>query len=111
MNRRVTQLTIFLAWPMLLIARSSLAQDACTANFTHGGDSKTGLTFAASTTVAGVDAAAAIAQMKTIAAADGFELGAENHQGDQGTLTIQQKANGNARGFPLFITAGNTGNV
>ena len=111
MNCRVTRFSFFLTWSMLLMIRSALAQDACTANFTHGGNSKSGLTFGSSAAVTGINAASGIAQMKSIAAADGFEIGAESYQGGQGTLTIQQKSSTSARGFPAFITASDTGNV
>jgi hypothetical protein len=111
MRYRSSLYPALLGWLLLIVMRSSLAQDACVANFTHGGDSKTGLTFTANMTVAGVDARGGIEQMKSLAASAGFEIGADEYRENQGTLTIQQKAREGARGFPAYITANDAGNV
>ncbi|HVI53734.1 MAG TPA: hypothetical protein VM621_01630 [Luteibacter sp.] len=93
----------------LCLSTGALAQDAC--SFKSGGDKSTGLTFGAGITSPGLPARSAIAQLKDIATAKGFDVDQGNVQGSQGSLTIHQKASGTARGFPLFITATDAGAV
>jgi hypothetical protein len=112
MRYRVNLNSALLGWLLLMgVMRSCPAQDACVANFTHGGDSKSGLTFASNMTVAGIDGHSGIAQMKSIAPPAGFEIGPDDYQQGQGTLTLLQKARAGTRGFPIFVTASEAGNV
>ena len=54
---------------------------------------------------AGPDARNAIAQLKQIAAGDGFLVGDEHYTGSTGQLTIQQQQSDRARGFAITLTA------
>lgn len=92
----------------LCLSTGALAQDACTLK--TGGDKATGMTFGAGVTTPGVTARDALAQMKDISA-KAYDADQPNFQGSEGTLTIHQRAAGNARGFPLFITATDAGAV
>jgi len=107
MTYRSVWLSLLLGILALCLSTGALAQDAC--SFKSGGDKATGLTFGASVTLPGLTSHGAIAQMKGIAPGDGFDIGQDSYQGSQGSLTLHQKAAGNARGFPLFVAATDAG--
>jgi len=87
------------------------AADTCESSFQTSGSMFTGKTFEAKTVVAGASARGAIGQMKSIAAAEGFDVGLDTLSGSQGTLPMEQKAQGNSRGFPLEFVANDQGEV
>lgn len=101
----------FVASVLLLFALNASAQDACEANFTHGGDATSGLTFATSRTVPGLAPHDALAQYAKIAQVQGFKIGRESHGKGGGELTVSQLSSVNARGFDLHVQADETGRV
>ncbi|MBD8881592.1 hypothetical protein IHE49_13985 [Rhodanobacter sp. 7MK24] len=97
---------------LLLFATCVSAQDhTCEANFTHGGDAASGLTFATSRTIAGLSPREALAQYKPIAQSQGFAIGQESYGKQGGDLIVSQRASINARGFDLHLQADTAGNV
>ncbi|MBN3734374.1 hypothetical protein [Burkholderia sp. Tr-20390] len=77
----------------------------CEANFKREADTGAGTRFSTFATVPGLDARNAIAQLKQIAAGDGFLIGDEHYTGSAGQLTIQQQQSDRARGFAITLTA------
>ena len=77
----------------------------CEANFKREADTGSGTRFSTFATVPGLDARNAIAQLKQIAAGDGFLVGDEHYTGSTGQLTIQQQQSDRARGFAITLTA------
>ncbi|AOJ40371.1 hypothetical protein WJ23_20765 [Burkholderia lata] len=81
------------------------AAAGCEANFKREADTGAGTRFSTFATVPGLDARNAIAQLKQIAAGDGFLIGNEHYAGSTGQLTIQQQQSDRARGFAITLTA------
>lgn len=81
------------------------AAAGCEANFKSEPDTGSGARFSTFSAVPGLDARNAIAQLKQIAAGDGFLIGDESYTGSTGELTIQQKQSDRARGFAITLTA------
>jgi len=71
----------------------------------------TGKSFEAHAAVPGLSAQAAVAQMKVLAASDGFELGSDTLSGANATLELTQKPQGNSRGFPIEFAADGQGQL
>lgn len=98
---------------VLLLAVSAKARstEACLANFTHGGDTATGLTFSTSRTIPGLSPRDAIDQYKHVAAAQGFKIGRDSVRHGQGELVISQLPSINAAGFDMHVVASEDGKV
>lgn len=101
-----------IACTLLLLACNASAQDAaCRANFTHSGDENSGMSFAASRTIAGLAPRDALAQYKQQAQHDGFVIGRESYGKQGGELIVSQRANASSRGFDLHVQADESGKV
>jgi hypothetical protein len=99
----------FLCFVSLLFSHALWAQ-SCDA--TSSGTQQSGLTFTGSISVPGLTPHSAIGQLKGIAVTEkAFDLGAETYQSNQGTLAIMQRSTSQARGFPIYFTANNKGDV
>lgn len=104
MNSARLRLT-FLGLMLGLGWHHAAAAAGCEANFKREADTGAGTRFSTFATVPGLDARNAIAQLKQIAAGDGFLIGDENYTGSAGQLTIQQQQSDRARGFAITLTA------
>ncbi|MCA8122776.1 hypothetical protein LGN07_29015 [Burkholderia cepacia] len=105
-TKRSARLRLAFAGLMLGLGwHHAAAAAGCEANFRREADTGTGTRFSTFSTVPGLDARNAIAQLKQIAASDGFVIGDENYTGPAGQLTIQQKQSDRARGFAITLTA------
>ena len=98
MNSTRLRLTFGHAGPRLAPRRDCAG---CEANFKREADTGSGTRFSTFATVPGLDARNAIAQLKQIAAGDGFLVGDEHYTGSTGQLTIQQQQSDRARGFAI----------
>jgi hypothetical protein len=96
---------------LLTASLNALASDACLANFTHGGDVATGLSFSASRTISGLSPGDAIEQYKHAAATQGFKIGKDSLRHGQGELLISQLPSINGRGFDMHVVANANGQV
>jgi hypothetical protein len=86
---------------LVLLGAIAQAADSCEASFHQSGDVNKGLVFNASLKIPELAADSALAQMRSIAAQEGFLIGAQS----EGRLALEQKASDNARGFPVdFIS-------
>lgn len=111
-SRLLCHITSWLvASTLLLFALNASAQDTCAANFTHGGNAASGLTFATSRTVPGLAPHDALTQYKTIAQGQGFNVGQDTYSKNGGDLIVSQQPSINARGFDLHVHADETGKV
>lgn len=100
------------ATALLLFTLNASAQDnTCKANFTHSGDSASGLSLGTSRTIAGLSPHDALTQYKQIAQGQGYLIGRESYDKQGGDLTISQAASINARGFDLHVHADEAGKV
>lgn len=104
MNSARLRLT-FLGLMLGLGWHHAAAAAGCEANFKREADTGAGTRFSTFATIPGLDARNAIAQLKQIAAGDGFLIGDENYTGSAGQLTIQQQQSDRARGFAITLTA------
>ncbi|NIE55342.1 MULTISPECIES: hypothetical protein [unclassified Burkholderia] len=104
MNSARLRLT-FLGLMLGLGWHHAAAAAGCEANFKREADTGAGTRFSTFATVPGLDARNAIAQLKQIAAGDGFLIGDEHYTGSTGQLTIQQQQSDRARGFAITLTA------
>jgi len=87
------------------------AADTCESTFHTKGSMFTGKNFDAHAAVSGATAQSAVAQMKVLAAAEGFEIGADTLAGSNATLEVAQKPEGNSRGFPMTFSADDQGQL
>lgn len=87
------------------------AADTCESTFHTKGSMFTGKNFDAHAAVPGATAQSAVAQMKVLAAAEGFEIGADTLAGSNATLEVAQKPEGNSRGFPMTFSADDQGQL
>ena len=87
------------------------AANTCESTFRTSGSMFTGKSFEAHAAVPGLSAQAAVAQMKVLAASDGFELGSDTLSGANATLELTQKPQGNSRGFPIEFAADGQGQL
>jgi len=87
------------------------AADTCESTFHTKGSMFTGKNFDAHTAIPGATAQSAVAQMKVLAAAEGFEIGADTLAGSNATLEVAQKPEGNSRGFPMTFSADDQGQL
>ncbi|MCA8256329.1 hypothetical protein LGM89_23955 [Burkholderia sp. AU31624] len=104
MNSARLRLT-FLGLMLGLGWHHAAAAAGCEDNFKREADTGAGTRFSTFATVPGLDARNAIAQLKQIAAGDGFLIGDEHYTGSTGQLTIQQQQSDRARGFAITLTA------
>jgi len=102
---------IVVALLLLAVSAKAWSSEACLANFTHGGDIATGLTFSTSRTIPGLSPQDAIDQYKHIAAAQGFKIGRDKVRHGQGELVISQLPSINAAGFDMHVVASEDGKV
>jgi hypothetical protein len=87
------------------------AADSCESTFHASGNVFKGKNFEAHAAIPGLSTQSAIAQMKVIAAADGFEVGADTLAGANATLEFAQKPEGHSRGFPIEFAADDQGQL
>jgi hypothetical protein len=92
-------------------AAKAYAADTCESTFQASGNLFKGKNFEAHAVIPGLSAQSAIAQMKLVAAADGFEVGADTLAGSNATLEFAQKPEGNSRGFPINFAADSHGQL
>ncbi|MCA8064139.1 hypothetical protein [Burkholderia sp. AU38729] len=104
MNSTRLRLT-FLGLMLGLGWHHAAAAAGCEDNFKREADTGAGTRFSTFATVPGLDARNAIAQLKQIAAGDGFLIGDEHYTGSTGQLTIQQQQSDRARGFAITLKA------
>jgi hypothetical protein len=87
------------------------AADTCESTFHASGSVFTGKNFDAHVVIPGLSAQSAVAQMKVLAAADGFEVESDTLAGSRATLQFAQKPEGNSRGFPIDFAADDEGQL
>jgi hypothetical protein len=82
---------------------------ACEDGFVKKGNVLTGLRFTASTQVATLKPATAIAQMHGIALARDYDV--LDEEAEEGSMLIEQRRAGSARSFPIVVTATEAGDI
>lgn len=109
MRRILLWSTLFL---LSTLSAKSLFADSCEDNFKASGDPRNGATYVTFVTLSNLDPHSALGQMEKLALDQGFVIGSENYDGDEGTLTIIQKDSNNIlhphKGFPILIKANKT---
>ncbi|MGN6691913.1 MAG: hypothetical protein ACTHJU_13315 [Sphingopyxis sp.] len=103
------RLAAALAPAMLLFATGTANAATCEEAFVKKGNPVTGLRFTAAVTVADLPPAVAIGQIRGIVAAKGYDIMAD--EAAYGSMLIEQPMTGNARAFPIQITATQTGGI
>lgn len=73
---------------LVLLAPVALAQSECAKNFRESGDPRNGATYLSYVTIPNLDAHSALGQVEAIGLAAGLKVGAENYEGDSGTLVL-----------------------
>lgn len=91
--------------PPTKLASTSTASinETCDANFFGTLDTTIGRSFTTWVPVANPDPRDTIAQFKQAATLGGFEVGAEDYHGTEGTLTVSLKSTDKSKGFPFHI--------
>jgi hypothetical protein len=92
-----------------VIAANPAHAATCEEAFVKKGNPVTGLRFTAAVTVADLPPAVAIGQMRGIVAGKGYDIMAD--EAEFGSMLIEQPMTGNARAFPIQITATQTGGI
>lgn len=87
------------------------AADTCESTFKSSGSLFSGKVFEAHSIAPGVTAQGAVAQMKAIAPGEDFEVGQDTLTGSTATLALTNKAQANARGFPVEFSADDKGQL
>jgi len=93
----------------IVLAASPAHAATCEEAFVKKGNPVTGLRFTAAVTVADLPPAVAIGQMRGIVAGKGYDIMAD--EAEFGSMLIEQPMTGNARAFPIQITATQTGGI
>jgi hypothetical protein len=105
MPMRRTALTIAAILTMPSLAHAGTCEDT----FTKSGSPISGLRFIASIAVADLTPASAIGQLRGIALPKGYDVLVE--EANEGSMLIEQPMTGNARAFPITVTAVQAGGV
>lgn len=96
------------------VVQPVLAQGSCEANFKASGDPRNGASYVTFVTIPNLDPHSALGQIEKIALDNNLTPGAENYEGDEGTLTVVRKAQGSvlhpSKGFPILFKANKTDN-
>ncbi len=90
---------------LVLAMTAHASANTCERNFLAEGDPRNGAEFSTNTTIAELNSASALGQLRAIALADGFTVLGEEATAAEGTLTIEQK-NGH-HPFLIYLTAKN----
>lgn len=94
---------------LALLAPMALAQSECVKNFRISGDPRNGATYLSYVTIPNLDAHSALGQVEAIGLAAGLKVGAENYEGDSGTLVLYRKDESSFlhqnKGFPIMFKA------
>jgi hypothetical protein len=94
---------------MLIGAKTAYAQSDCAANFKVSGDPRNGASYLTYRTIPHLDIHSALGQVEKISLDSGLAPGAENYEGDEGTLTVVRKDKSGLlhqnKGFPILIKA------
>jgi hypothetical protein len=113
-NRFVAISTSMFLCCFFLVAKTALAQDECAANFKVSGDPRNGASYLTFVTIPHLEIHSALGQMEKIALDNDLAPGAENYEGDEGTLTVVRKDKSGLlhqnKGFPILIKANKANN-
>ena len=94
---------------LLLVGKVAFAQNECATNFKVSGDPRNGASYLTFVTIPHLDPHSALGQMEKIALDNDLAPGAENYEGDTGTLTVVRKDKSSLlhqnKGFPILIKA------
>jgi hypothetical protein len=89
--------------------RPVLAQGSCESNLKVRGDPRNGAAYVTFVTIPNLDIHSALGQIEKIALDNNLTPGAENYEGDVGTLTVVRKDKSSLlhqdKGFPILIKA------
>ena len=95
----------------------AFAQNDCAANFKVSGDPRNGASYLTYVTIPHLDIHSALGQVEKISLDNGLAPGAENYEGDEGTLTVVRKdktgllhLNNQNKGYPILIKANKANN-
>ena len=95
--------TMLVQFALLVLFSGCVNASSCEDNFSEEGDPRNGSEYAASKFVADIGVEAALRQLATVAAADGFNVHALEIEGDSGRLTIEQVSG--SRPFLIHLAA------
>jgi hypothetical protein len=110
LSRRAVRISVgLLGLLSLFVAKTSFAQNECATNFKVSGDPRNGASYVTFVTIPNLDIHSALGQMEKLALDQGFVVGAENYEGDEGTLSIARKDKSGLlhqdKGFPILTKA------
>lgn len=113
-NRFVAISTSLFLGFLLLGMKTAFAQDDCAANFKVSGDPRNGASYLTYVTIPHLDIHSALGQVEKIALDNSLAPGAENYEGDEGTLTIVRTDKSGLlhqnKGYPILIKANKANN-
>lgn len=91
------------------VGQPVLAQESCESNLKVSGDPRNGAAYVTNVTIPNLDIHSALGQIEKIALDNNLTPGAENYEGDEGTLTIVRKDKSTLlhqdKGFPILVKA------
>lgn len=112
-KRLLSAASVGLSLSSFLLATATIhAQNECAANFKVSGDPRNGSSYLTYVTIPQMDIHSALGQVEKIALDNGLVVGAENYEGNEGTLTVVRKDKSGLlhqnRGYPILIKANKT---
>lgn len=113
---RSARMSLYVLIALFCVGRA-FAQNDCAANFKVSGDPRNGASYLTYVTIPHLDIHSALGQVEKISLDNGLAPGAENYEGDEGTLTVVRKdktgllhLNNQNKGYPILIKANKANN-